>query len=173
MHVGITNTRWRGKRSRHSRRMRSPQIYVSGKRPVTECLKPKYLISGVWQDCRIDCHVSDGDMMMLLYIHRVAYGFSNALQWRHNERDGVSNHQRLDYLLNRLFRRRSKKTSKLRATHLCEWNAPVTGEFPAHRASKAGNISIWWRHHVWLSYNMALVRQAPKLGRCLNSVTET
>ena len=33
------------------------------------------------------------------------------LQWRHNERVGVSNHQRLNYLLNCLFRRRSKKTS--------------------------------------------------------------
>ena len=32
-----------------------------------------------------------------------------ALQWHHNERDGVSNHQRLDWLLNRLFRCRSKK----------------------------------------------------------------
>ena len=31
------------------------------------------------------------------------------LQWRHNERDGVSNHWRLDGLLNRLFRRRSNK----------------------------------------------------------------
>ena len=31
------------------------------------------------------------------------------LQWRHNEYDGVSNHQRIDCLLNRLFRRRSKK----------------------------------------------------------------
>ena len=28
------------------------------------------------------------------------------LQWRHNERDGVSNHRRLDYSLNRLFRHR-------------------------------------------------------------------
>ena len=25
------------------------------------------------------------------------------LKWRHNERDGVSNYRRLDYLLNRLF----------------------------------------------------------------------
>ena len=29
-----------------------------------------------------------------------------ALEWRHNERDGVSNHQRLDGLLNRFSRRR-------------------------------------------------------------------
>ena len=34
-----------------------------------------------------------------------------ALQWCHNERDGVSNHLRIDYLFNRLFRSRSKKTS--------------------------------------------------------------
>ena len=71
----------------------------------------------------------------------------SALQWRHNERDGVSNHRRLDCLLKRLFRRRSKKTSKLPVTGLCEGNSPVTGEFPAQRASNAENVSIWWRHH--------------------------
>ena len=49
-----------------------------------------------------------------------------SLQWRHNERDGVSNHQPRDCLLNGLFRPRSKKTSKLR-TGLCEGNSPVTG----------------------------------------------
>ena len=35
------------------------------------------------------------------------------LQWRLNERNGVSNHRRLDCLLNCLLGRRSKKTSKL------------------------------------------------------------
>ena len=59
------------------------------------------------------------------------------LQWRHNERDGVSNHQLHDCLLNCLFRRRSKKTSKLRVTGLCEGNSPVTCEFPAQRANNA------------------------------------
>ena len=54
-----------------------------------------------------------------------------SLQWRHNEHDGVSNHQPHDCILNRLFRRRSKKTSKLRVTGLCAGNSPVTGEFPA------------------------------------------
>ena len=33
MHVGIAHPRWWRKRSRHSRRMRKPQFYVSGKRP--------------------------------------------------------------------------------------------------------------------------------------------
>ena len=35
------------------------------------------------------------------------------LQWRHNERDGVSNHQPHDYLLNCLFGCRSRNTSTL------------------------------------------------------------
>ena len=70
------------------------------------------------------------------------------LQWRHKERDGVSNHCRLDGLLNRLFRRTSKKTSKLRVTDFCEGNSTVTGEFPSQRASNAKNVSIWWRHDI-------------------------
>ena len=44
-------------------------------------------------------------------------------------------------------RRRSKKTSKLRVTGLCEGNSPGTGEFPAQMASNAENVSTWWRHH--------------------------
>ena len=70
------------------------------------------------------------------------------LLWRHNDHDGVSNHQPHGCLLNRLFRRRSKKISKLRVTGLCVGNSPGTGEFPAQMASYAENISIWWRHHA-------------------------
>ena len=40
-----------------------------------------------------------------------------------------------------------KKTSKLHVTGLCEVNSPVTGEFPAQRASNVENVSIWWCHH--------------------------
>ena len=35
-----------------------------------------------------------------------------------------------------------KKTSKLHVTGLCEGNSPVTGEFPAQRASNTENVSI-------------------------------
>ena len=70
-----------------------------------------------------------------------------SLQWRNNGRDIVSNHQLHHCLLNRLFKRRSKKTSKLRVTGPCAGNSPVTGEFPAQMASNAENGSIWWRHH--------------------------
>ena len=76
------------------------------------------------------------------------------LQWRHNERDGVSNHQPHDCLLNCLFRHRSKKTSKLRVPGHCAVNSPVTGEFPSQMTNKAENVSICWRHHdlnIWFS----------------------
>ena len=76
---------------------------------------------------------------------------NSPLQWRHTEHDGVSNHQPHNCLLNRLFRHRSKKTSKLRVTGLCAGNSPVTGEIPAKRASNAENVSIWWRHHAQTS----------------------
>ena len=61
---------------------------------------------------------------------------------------GAPDHQPHNCLLNRLFKRRSKKTSKLRVTGHCAGNSPVTGEFPAQMASNAENVSIWWRHHV-------------------------
>ena len=69
------------------------------------------------------------------------------LQWRYNERDGISNHRHLDCLLNRLFRHRSKETSKLRITGLYEGNPLVTGRFHSQRASNAENVFIWWYHH--------------------------
>ena len=61
-----------------------------------------------------------------------------SLQWRHNELDGTSNHLHIDCLLNRLFQRRSMKTSKLCVTGLCEGNSPVTGDT---------DVSFWWRHY--------------------------
>ena len=75
-----------------------------------------------------------------------------SLQWRHNGRDSVSNYQPHDCLLNRLFRRRSKETSKLRVTGLCVGNSPGTGEFPAQIASYAENVSFWWREHVTMHF---------------------
>ena len=71
----------------------------------------------------------------------------NTLQWRHNRRDTVSNHQPHDGLFNWIFRRRSQKTSKLRVTGLCAGKSPGTGDFPAQRTSNVENVSTWWRHH--------------------------
>ena len=66
-------------------------------------------------------------------------------------RDGISNHQPYHCLLNRFFRRKSKKTSKLRDTGLCAGNSQMTGEFPAQMTSNAETVFSWWRHHDhWL-----------------------
>ena len=74
--------------------------------------------------------------------------FDFPLRWRHNGRDTVLNHQPHHCLLNRLFRCRSKKTSKLSVTDLCVGNSPGTAEFPTQMASNAENVSIWLRHHA-------------------------
>ena len=79
----------------------------------------------------------------------MSYEILCTLQWRHNRCDCVSNHQPHHCLLNHLFWHRSSKTSTIRVTGLCEGNSPVTGEFPAQRASNAEDISIRWRHHVF------------------------
>ena len=71
----------------------------------------------------------------------------DSLQWRYNGCDSG--------FLNRLFRHRSKKTSKLRVTGLCAGNSPEAGEFHAQMASNAENASIWWRHHVHHRSQMA------------------
>ena len=75
--------------------------------------------------------------------------FGHTLLWRHNECSGISNHRRLNCLLNLLFRRRSKKTPKPHVTGICKGNSSVTGEFPAQKASNAENVSIWswWRYY--------------------------
>ena len=69
------------------------------------------------------------------------------LRWRHNGGDSVSNHQPYDCLLNRLWRRKWKETSKLRVTGLCAGNSLGPSEFPTQMASNPENVSIWWRHH--------------------------
>ena len=101
-------------------------------------------------------HARAGLWCILGYIPRIVHTtrallcflcFRIALQWRHNGHDGVSNHQPCQCLLTRLFRYRSKKTSKLRVTGLGAGNSPVTDEFPAQMPSNAENVSIWWRHH--------------------------
>ena len=73
-----------------------------------------------------------------------AVGCVGSLYWRHN----VSNNERVDCMLNPLFRCRSKKTSKLHVFGLCEGNPLVTGGFPSQRASNTEKASIWWHHHV-------------------------
>ena len=92
------------------------------------------------------------------------------LQWRHNDHDGVSNHQSHGCLLKRLFRRRSKKTSKLRVIGLCVGNSPgpvnsphkrpVTRKmFPFDDVIMSLCISDL-NHYLWIRYSNALLHFA-------------
>ena len=94
------------------------------------------------------CGIMPVDITNDLQDYIIDTGSVLSLLWCHNGCVGVSNHQPHDCLLNRSFRRRSKKTSKLRVTGLCVGNSPAAGEFPAQMASNAENVSIGWRHHV-------------------------
>ena len=73
-------------------------------------------------------------------------------QWRQNEHKSVSNKKHIDCLLSRLFRRTSKKASKLRATNLCEWNPPMTGRLLSWRASDVENASNWWCYYAKIEH---------------------
>ena len=81
--------------------------------------------------------ISTGEIARLSQYQWRRSSLNKPQQTANNGRDGVSNHQPHHCLLNRLFSRRSKETSRLR------WpvNSPHTG--PVTRK----NVSIWWRHH--------------------------
>ena len=124
----------------------------------SHCCASDWLVSCVClslgKSCDLCGHIHNilwGGMKQILADYNLAITVLTTLQWRHNEHDGVSNHQPHDCLLNRPFRCRSKKISKLRVTGLCAENSPVTGEFPAQMASNEENVSIWWRHHANLT----------------------
>ena len=83
------------------------------------------------------------------------------LLWRHNGFDRVSNHQPRHCILSRLFRRRSKKTSKLRLTGLCRgihrrpvnspYKWPVTRKmFPFDDVIMTVRARIKWTRYVYI-----------------------
>ena len=87
---------------------------------------------------------------MIIAGHGIDFGhLFSTLQWRHNEHDGVSNHQPHDCLLNRLFKAQIKENIKA-SRH---W--PLYGEFtgdrwiPRTNGQLRGNISFWLRHNAW------------------------
>ena len=89
-----------------------------------------------------------------------------SLHWRHNDHDGVLNHQPHGCLLNLLFQRRSKKNIKVpRHWPLCG-EFTVAGEFPAQRDSNVENASIWWRHH---GYNVSDHHVKSDTEQCCNN----
>ena len=102
------------------------QCFLVDKR--IRCLCNIYFFTNTWIDIRI-----------IIYLLQC-----KALQWRYNERDGVSNHQPLDCLLNRLFGRRPKKTAKIRVTGLWRgihrWPVNSPHKWPLTRIVKISHV---------------------------------
>ena len=99
------------------------------------CAMAAILSSGRWVNPSIHilCSCVCTYVCPSVHLQAVHLSTSTTLQWRHDEHDGISNHQPHDCLPNCLFRCRSKKTSKVHVTGLCEGNSLVTSEFPSQR----------------------------------------
>ena len=86
------------------------------------------------------------------WYHWHDFGYVSTLKWRYNECDGVSNHRRLDCLLDHWFRCRLKKTSTVHVTGLCEGTPPVTDGFPSQRTTDAKNTSVIMTYEACTKY---------------------
>ena len=97
------------------------------------------------------CHVHELQSITLHGLQTSCATKQSTLQWRHNEDDGVSNHQPHDCLLNGLFKAQIKENIKAPR----HW--PFCRKFTGNRwitrtmANNAENVSIEWRHHelIW------------------------
>ena len=118
-----------------------------------------YMLSFIWTKSSV------------IHINRLEKTGFWSLLWRPFERGGVSNHQCLNCFLKRLFRRRSKKTSKLRVTGLCEginrWpvdsphKGPVTGKY-LHLMTLS---RVWWSgipHTIMMFHLLFIISQWSK-----------
>ena len=102
-------------------------------------------------------HVFDLYWSSDMYISCMHYNWllnvTRSLRWRHNGRDSVSNHQPYDCLLNRLFRRRSKKNQSsasmafVRGIHRGPVNSPH--KWPIVRKMFPFDDVIVWCCDIW------------------------
>ena len=85
----------------------------------------------------------------------------NTLQWRHNERDGVSNHQPHDCLLKRAHRRKYQSSASLafvRGIHRWLVNSPHKWPVSQKMFPFDDAITLPWRrsHSIWMSVRTQL-----------------
>ena len=89
--------------------------------------------------------------------HEVFTMKKTALQWRHNERNGVSNQRRLYCLLNCWFRRRSKKHQSPRL-----W--PLWGELTGHRWIPRTKVPVTQKMFPFDDVTMVPLAEWPHAG---------
>ena len=85
-------------------------------------------------------------------IHRGRQG--PTIQWRHNERDGVSNHMR-SLFAQPFVQEEIKKHQSSALLPLVRGIRRWPVDFPSRRASNAERVFIWWCHHeIFLLVNI-------------------
>ena len=98
-----------------------------------------------------------------------------SLQWRHNERDGVSNHQPYDCILNHLFKAHIKENIKAPR----QWS--FCGEFTGDRGTRKiflfdDVIMLRWYHNfvkafpVSIGWQMRAEVNSADITRCVGTV---
>ena len=103
-----------------------------------------------------------------------------SLQWRHNKLDGVPSHQSDDCLLNRLYRRRSKKHSSsaslafVRGIHRWPVNSPYKGPvtwqmFPFDNVIL---VLLAMGFQIWAPLAIIILRLGVKSNQCALSCSE-
>ena len=85
----------------------------------------------------------------MLYFYRQETVWLCCIKWKHYNdiimSTMASQISSLTIVYSTIYSRcRSKKTSILYVTGLCEGNSPVTSEFSTQRASNVENVFIWW-----------------------------
>ena len=93
----------------------------------------------------------------------------SSLQWRHNGRD-ASQITSITIVYLTAYSVTDKKTHQSSASlafvrGIHQWPVNSPREFPAQRASNKDNVSIWWHHHISLSFH-----QWVRAHRCVMNI---
>ena len=169
---GFLWSRWRGKRSRHSRHMRDPTFYVSDKRPLPQQAiwlaldGVKLNVPLITYSCRIDAkYLTKWSTQYTTYNYGVWYFGSPYASISVSVSARIPHSHYGDVILRGMASQITsvsmvcsivcsgvdqKKTSKFHVTCIGEGNSTVT--------SNAENVSIWWRHHAKMIHGNSMER---------------
>ena len=108
--------------------------------------RPTYSCCGVPHTWKDHFHIETGPCFVIdtsLPRNNIETFWDILLKWRHNARDGASNHRRINYLLSRLYRRWAKNISKASR----DW--PLWGEYTGDRGKCLNSMTsacLNWRY---------------------------
>ena len=134
MHVGIANPGWRGKRSRHSRRIRNLQFYISGKRPMDTLTGIEIsAVNNTFRPRHSGRHFAD-DVFKCIFLKKMLE-FRLKIQWRLFPRIQITT----NLALVRIMAWRRSGDRSLSEPMMCY----LTGAYMRHSALMSYHIEAW------------------------------